>query len=153
MFRHASRRAASVLILGFAAVLLSSSPAGAQSFYWFESYERAVSMVDAGSFSEASEMLDSLIESHPLPVVGMRVPGDRFIDYVPYFERARIAVAGGDLLAASHNLDICEAFGVSDQNNRMARKIATLRKTITDRHGAKASIEPATPGTSTAALH
>ncbi len=133
------------LALGAAA----SSAALAQT-YWFERYERAVALIDAGQVGEASTLLERVIKDHPIPIACLRVPGDRCIDYVPYFERARIQIYRGDTRGASHSLDVSEAFGTRLQNKRTEREIHRLREQIrtmeeTSRSAAPATAAPVAP--------
>lgn len=101
--------------------------------YWFESYEHAVQLVDDGRIDEASALLGALIDEHPVPISGVRVPGDRYVNYHPYFQRARIQVQKGDYLGASQSLAVCEAFGAIRQNRRMERQFLDLRRQIAER--------------------
>lgn len=147
-----SRRALHLLhaaLVTLVALTLSASSVRAQS-YWFERYEHAVTMIDAGRFAEASGLLRDLIQRHPVPIVGMRVPGDRFIDYLPYYERARIHVAEGNFPAAAHDLDISEALVQFEKDGKIAKDIAELRRTIAQGRGA-ARVNPMSSPSSTSA--
>ena len=128
-----------LLLIAVAALglMLVPSIAGTDS-YWFESYERAARLIDAGNFDESARILDMLIQEHPAPVASLRVPGDRYIDYLPYYQRARILLQRGDTLAASHNLDICEAFGAIQQSRRTESDLKTLREQIARTESARA---------------
>lgn len=119
----------SLPILALALALPASRSAYAQT-YWFETYERAVRMIDRGEMAEASSLLDGLMREHPYPMSGMRVPGDRSIDYLPHLQRARIHLYRGDALAAAHSLDIEEAFGAVLSNKRAARQLLRLRQQV-----------------------
>lgn len=131
------------LILGAA----GSSVIHAQS-YWFENYERAIALIDAGQVAQASTLLERVIADHPLPVACLRVPGDRCIDYVPYVQRARIQIYQGDTRGASHSLDVSEAFGTGLANRRTDREVQKLRQQIqmmdaTRRSSSSATVAPA----------
>jgi hypothetical protein len=115
--------------LALALALPASRGAYGQT-YWFETYERAVRMIDRGEAAEASPLLDSLIREHPYPISGLRVPGDRSIDYLPHFQRARIHLYRGDARAAAHSLDIEEAFGAVVGNKRASKQLLKLRQQI-----------------------
>ena len=112
-----------------AVLCLSVTPLPAQQ-YWFETYERAVDLVDNGESGRAAPMLESLIQDHPVPVSCLRVPGDRCLDYLPYFHRARVQVSQGDLRGATHSLDVEAAFGAVFRNRRTERAYTKLREDI-----------------------
>jgi len=135
-----------VRFAGLAVLLAVSTSATAQT-YWFENYERAVALIDDGLTNEASALLERVIRDHPLPVSCLKVPGDRCIDYIPYFQRARIQVSRGDARGASHSLDITEAFGVGMVNRRTERDVVRLRQQIrtmeSGRSGEPATVTPA----------
>lgn len=105
------------------------TPTLAQS-YWFTTYEKVVAMIDSGRMAEATPLLEELIQGHPCPIACLKVPGDRCIDYLPYFQRARIQLANDDVRGAAHSLDICEAFGAILQNRRTEREFLSLRRRI-----------------------
>lgn len=133
----AARRKTFAMVLSvLAVVVLANGSARAQS-YWFETYERAVTMVDTGRLAEAMTLLDQVTKDHPLPVVGLRVPGDRFIDYLPCYQSARIQVARGDFQAATQSLNFCEGFATYSKGSRTAKDIAALRKRIPTTAAAK----------------
>jgi hypothetical protein len=114
-----------VLAAWFAALV----PAQAQS-YWFETYDRTVSLIDDGQMAEASALLSRVIEDHPYPVACLRIPGDRCIDYLPYYQRARIQFATGKVREAAHSLDISNAFGAALQTRRARAAFNTLRERV-----------------------
>jgi len=115
-----------LLVMTAAAFLLSSGTAHAQS-YWFESYQHAVRLIDRGQVDEAATLLDQVIKDHPVPAASMRIPGDRLMDYLPYFQRARVQFHQGDYAGAAHSLDIAQAFG-EDAANRQTREQFLLLK-------------------------
>lgn len=124
----------------FTLCLTAAAPLTAQT-YWFENYERAVALIDAGKTSEASTLLERVIKDHPVPESCLKVPGDRCIDYIPYFHRARIQVSRGDTRGASHSLDVTEAFGV--MNKRTEKELVRLRERIRSMAGEDATVSPA----------
>ena len=142
--RHFGRRLL-IAVAALVAPLAMSVDVMADS-YWFETYERVVDMVDAGQMSEAAPILAALIQAHPIPTTGARVPGDRFIDYLPYYQRARIQLSAGNTQAASHSLDICEAFGAIQQNRRTYKALLALRKQIAAQEASKMAGLPAKGG-------
>lgn len=109
--------------------IVTFTPALAQS-YWFHAYERVVAMIDSGRMAEAAPLLEQLVQDHPYPIACLKVPGDRCIDYLPYFQRARLQVHNGDVLGAAHSLDISEAFGAVLLNRRTEREFLILRRRI-----------------------
>ncbi len=144
------RRIRIALLLAAAVVSPLSTPGTAHAqTYWFEDYERAVDMIDDGRMAEASALLERLVREHPLPQASVRVPGDRFINYLPYYQQARVQLHQGDTTAASRSLDICEAFGVAKQNRRTARQFTELRRRIAEKasaataHARRSGIPPA----------
>ena len=119
--------------------LLSVPCLGAAQTYWYETYELTRSLINTGRFEEAAPLLTELIESHPIPGVARKVPGDRFVSYLPYSHRAMIQLHQGRLREASHSLDICEAFGAALQDRRTAGKFHDMRRRI----AAMGAAEPA----------
>jgi hypothetical protein len=146
---HRSRLSFLSSLVRFAglAVLLTVSTSATAQTYWFENYERAVALIDDGLTTEASALLERVIRDHPLPVSCLKVPGDRCIDYIPYFQRARIQVSRGDARGAAHSLDVTEAFGVGVMNKRTEKEVVRLRQQIrtmdTGRAGEPATVSPA----------
>lgn len=119
-----------LLLILTAAICFTLIPKAGAENYWFERYERAVSLIEAGSHDEAALLLDKLIQEHPAPMASVRIPGDRYIDYLPYYQRARIQLERGDTRAAAHSLDICEAFGAIQQTRLGADGLKELRTQI-----------------------
>ncbi|MBI1951018.1 MAG: hypothetical protein HYS34_06620 [Acidobacteria bacterium] len=115
----------SILVLGAAAF----TPTLARS-YWFHTYERVVALIDSGRTGEAAPLLEQLIREHPYPIACLKVPGDRCIDYLPYFQRARLQFHDGDVRGAAYSLEISEAFGAIFQNRRTERAFLDLRRRI-----------------------
>ena len=100
--------------------------------YWFETYERAVDLIAAGKVEEAAPLLDQLIEDHPFPRHEVRVRGSHFMNYFPYFQRARIESARGDFEAAAHSLKVCGTFGQLEQDRRSRAAFSELQEEIED---------------------
>ena len=65
--------------------------------------------------------------NHPYPQASMRIPGQQYIDYLPYFQLARIQYDQRDLRQASRSLDVSEAFGAVKSNKRSNAHFAQLR--------------------------
>lgn len=120
-----------ILFVAVAVVCFSLIPSSTSAEnYWFERYERAVSLIDAGMHDEARAILDRLIVEHPTPIASLRVPGDRYVDYLPYYQRARILLHKGETRSAAHNLDICEAFGAIQKSRQSEENLKSLREQI-----------------------
>jgi len=60
------RKATIVLVFALLAILISSGLAVAKT-YWFENYQRAVHLIDAGRSTEALPILDKLLVDQPIP--------------------------------------------------------------------------------------
>ena len=127
--RHSWLRFLAITLLAGVAWIAGGSRALAQN-YWFENYEKAVELIDAGNMSRASTLLESIVTSHPNPVGCLRVPGDRCVMYCPYFQRARIQYSQGDLRGAAHSLDVSGAFGAVHQQKRSHEAFLELRQQV-----------------------
>lgn len=108
-------------------VLLGASGLAAAKDYWFESYERAVELIDDGRVQEAAPLLEEVIRQQPLPKAMYRAPGNRYINYLPYLQRARIEIVRGEFANAAHSLDVSEAFGAVTQYRRLFAALQDLR--------------------------
>jgi len=117
-----------LLRIAVLAVLICSfcSVAHAQT-YWFETYQRAVRLIDADKAAEAAPMLDQLVQNHPYPEASMRIPGHQYLDYLPYFQLARIQYDQKDFREASRSLNVSEAFGAVKHNKRSNAHFTRLR--------------------------
>ena len=115
---------ASVLALVFTVSSVEAKP------YWFEKYQRAVEMIDEGQAGEAATLLNQVIKEHPKPIAALRVPGNRFIDYLPHYQQARAQVKIGDLRAAAESLSRAESLGALTASTRHADEHSKLRRTI-----------------------
>jgi len=118
------------VVVGMALVGLLLSAAALAQTYWFESYERAVQLIDKGKPEAAAPLLRSLLEERPLPQAYFKVPGNRYVTYLPYFQEARIEFSRGNLDAAARHLDIEEAFGAVLENSASRREFLELRDRI-----------------------
>jgi predicted Zn-dependent protease len=114
------------------ALTFAAGPASAQT-YWFETYQRAVEYIEQERFDEAAKLLEDLIEERPFPKARVRVPGNQFVDYLPYYQRARIEVRLGDHTRAIRSLDVSEAFGAIKSNKRALTSLKQLRVKIEKR--------------------
>jgi len=123
------RRISALLVTLLPVSFLTIGPARAGE-YWFETYERAASMVDHARYGEAAAALEDLIEAHPVPIVTLRVPGDRFLDYLPYYQLARIRLAVEDYQGAMRSLDMSESFEAVASDAGVRRSHAELRARI-----------------------
>jgi len=119
----------SALVL--AVLLLIPGLASAQT-YWFESYQRAVELIDDGRVEEAASLLEPLIDTRPNPQDRVRLPGNQFLDYLPYYQRARIELRLGEHALASRSLDLSETFGAIKRNRRALAELRQLRLRIED---------------------
>ncbi|MBN2134425.1 MAG: hypothetical protein JW737_01720 [Acidobacteria bacterium] len=52
---------------------------------WYETYERAIELIDDGNFGAAVSILNRLIAQEPSPKAGRRAYGTKYIDYFPYY--------------------------------------------------------------------
>jgi tetratricopeptide (TPR) repeat protein len=95
--------------------------------YWFETYQRAVEYIEQERLEEAAKLLEELIERRPLPQARVRVPGNQFVDYLPYYQRARIEVRLGDRTRAIRSLEVSEAFGAIKSNRRALTSLKEMR--------------------------
>lgn len=111
-----------VLILSVAL----ASPALAKG-YWFESYQRAVELIDGERLDEAAVLLEQVIAEMPTPEASARIPGNRFVNYLPYYQRARIQYTRGDFQGAAHSLAVSEAFGAIQSDRRALTDLRELR--------------------------
>ena len=117
--------------LVFAVLLLVPGLASAQT-YWFETYQLAVELIDDGNVEEAADLLERLIDKRPHPQDRVRLPGNQFLDYLPYYQRARIEIRLGEHVRASRSLDLSEAFGAIQRNRRALVGLRKLRLRIED---------------------
>ena len=120
-------------------VVLTASMASAQT-YWFETYETAVDKIEAEQqeqMEEALELLGALVAERPLPQANLRVPGDRLVDYLPYFQKARVEMLLGKYDDARKSLDASEAFQVVQDNSDAMNKLREMRGALDLRASSK----------------
>lgn len=137
-----SRGRALIVSTMLATSVVLSAPAHART-YWYETYQRAVELIERGRSADAAPLVDRLIQEHPVPVSGYMLPGERFIDYLPYYQRARIQLARGDAAGAASSLDICEGFGAILRTRRSRSDLERLRREIAVVSGSRALGEAA----------
>jgi hypothetical protein len=117
-----------------ALVALAAAPTAAfAGRYWFEDYERAVALLRRGDAEMAAPILAGVMAAHPVPILGLLAPGDRFLDYRPYYHRALIEFHQGRLAEAAHSLRVGEAFGEFATCKRYKTQALTLREKIDGR--------------------
>lgn len=141
--RRTLRHLLPVAVLCVAIVSMSTLPATAQS-YWFEDYQRLVVMIDEGQHQKASKILDRIVSERPFPISCMRIPGDRCIDYIPYYQRARIQLSLDNTRGANHSLDISGAFGAVLRNRRTEKAFNQLRQQVEEKIAASAKSQNST---------
>jgi hypothetical protein len=107
----------------------TSGPVSAQ-VYWFEDYQKAVELIDEDRVSEAEPLMLELQQKLPVPRVGVRIPGNQYIDYLPYLQLARIHAARGDWELVKHNLDVSEAFGAVKAQRVSMKQFSELRRDL-----------------------
>jgi hypothetical protein len=116
-------------LLVFTVLLIVPGFASAQT-YWFETYQRAVEMIDDGQVVQAADLIEHLIVERPHPADRVRLPGNQFLDYLPYYQRARIEMRLGEPARASRSLDLSEAFGAIKRSRRALGELRQLRLRI-----------------------
>ena len=113
---------------------------------WYEDYQRVQNWIEDGKIDDASSLLDTLIAKYPEPEADVRIPGDRFINYLPFYHRARIELARQDYVAASRSLQISQAFGATLRDRAVTSdllRMQDLLKTNTMQSDAMALSTPA----------
>ena len=119
------------IVLAFALVLAVGSIGFAQAkTYWFESYQKAVDLVDDDRAAEALPLLEALIVDNPVPQIAVRVPGSQFIDYLPHFQSARAHAQLGNFEAASRSLAESESYGTVNEARRHVTDLTTLQTVV-----------------------
>ena len=98
--------------------------------YWFEEYQQAVEMLEDGKADQASSILEQLVEEYPQPITALRIPGNRFIDYLPYFQQARAKLELGDVKSATEKLNKAESYGALTESDRHVKEHEELRTSI-----------------------
>ncbi|MCP3981820.1 MAG: hypothetical protein GY716_21160 [bacterium] len=119
--------------------LLLAPAAQAQS-YWFETYQNAVDEIerqDRGGLEHALALLDELVAEQPVPRTKVRIPGNRRLDYLPYFQRARVQSRLGMFGEARYNLEVSEAFGAVKGNRLAMNEVREIRADLSQRSAVK----------------
>jgi hypothetical protein len=112
-------------------VVMLMAPCLAQAqAYWFESYQRAVWLIDEGRYEEATPVLETLLKERPYPEAQVRIPGNQFIDYLPYLHRARIQMHNVDFEGARKSLRVSEAFGAVKRNAKAMAELRDLQEEV-----------------------
>jgi len=122
---HRFVRLGAVLLVALGCATLANA-----HVYWYEAYERAVELIEDDRFDEAEPLLEQVIADRPLPRANVRVPGNRFIDYLPYLQRARIQLERGQYESASRSLDVSEAFGAVTARRQQTEVLRDLRDEV-----------------------
>ena len=133
--KKASRRGFAILSVALLLVLFIGGTAQAKAsketkVYWFEKYMRAVDMIETGEVADAASLLKELIETHPVPKNAARVPGNQYIDYLPYYQWARAQAKLGNNTAANDSLQQSIDFGAVNQSRRHAQELDQLQRAI-----------------------
>jgi hypothetical protein len=118
-----------LLVLVVPVLALVSTPASARA-YWYETYQQAVRLIDEGRVQEASPLLAQLVAEHPEPEYAFRLPGNRNLHYLPYYQRARIELALEEYEAAARSLDLSESYGAVLQGSRVTADLERLRERL-----------------------
>jgi len=127
--RFPVRKATIVLAFALLAAPISSVLAETKT-YWFEDYRRAVHLIDAGRSNEALPVLQKLAAQQPLPANAVRVPGNRFLDYLPHFQIARAQAQLGNTREAEKSLTTSESYGVITESRRHLQELTALKNAI-----------------------
>ena len=118
-------------------LVVAATTASAQT-YWFETYETAVDKIDDQEREEMEDalvMIQKLVAERPFPEADVRVPGGRFVDYLPYYQQARIQLSLGNYDGARLSLRKSAAFPAIE-NNREAMSAVREMHGILDRRAA-----------------
>ena len=97
---------------------------------WYTHYQRGVELVEAGDGAAAVVELESALEARPEPALRVATDGPRYIDYLPYFQRARIQLGQGEVAAAAHSLEVAEAFGIVMFQRNTRQEFNQLRQQV-----------------------
>ena len=127
--RRLLRSALPVLALTICAATFAPQAPAART-YWFETYQKAVELIEDGDCAQASGLLDGLIRNRPQPELAVRIPGNQYIDYVPYYQRARAQLDLGQIQDAAQSLDLSFRYGAITQTRRHARQVEKLSDAI-----------------------
>ena len=127
----------SLLLIALISVL-GAATVSAQT-YWFENYQNAVDKIDSAKDQDVEEalvLLDTLVADHPIPQSRMRIPGDRYLDYLPYLQRARVHSSLGHYDEARRSLRVSEAFGAVKKNRRAMVEFREVQSFLSGRMAA-----------------
>ena len=113
-----------------ACVAMLAAPSFAQQSYWYENYQRAVEQIDDGQLDQAAASLQTLLSEMPHPKARTRIPGERYMSYLPYYQMARIHALRGEFADAQLSLDISEAFGAIKQHKKAEAEFDKLRRSV-----------------------
>jgi hypothetical protein len=100
------------------------------STYWYEDYLRMIFHLENGRVDQAEALLDRSMEKMPFSEHKVRIVGNRFIDYFPYYYRAQIKMSRGDLEGAREDLAIEEALGAIKKNEKAYKQLQQLKMTL-----------------------
>jgi len=133
--KNAGRRGFAILCVALLCVLFIGATAHAKAsketkVYWFETYMRAVDLIDTGQAADAASLLQRLIETHPVPKNAAKVPGNQYIDYLPYYQLARANAKLGNNSAAIDGLERSIDFGAINESRRHAEELDQLQRAI-----------------------
>jgi len=133
--KNASWRGFAILSVALLCVLFIGATAQAKGtkeskVYWFEKYMRAVDLLESGEAADAANMLQQLIDSHPVPRNAAKVPGNQYIDYLPYYQWARAQANLGNNTAASDSLERSIDFGAIKESRRHDQELDQLQRAI-----------------------
>lgn len=100
------------------------------STYWYEDYLRMIYCIENGRLDQAEALLNRSMEKMPFSEYKVRIVGNRFIDYFPYYYRAQIRMMRGDLEGAREDLAIEEALGAIKKNEKAYLDLKRLQTTL-----------------------
>lgn len=112
--------------------VVGATAASAQ-VYWFETYESAVDKIEGEQpedMEQALELITALLADRPVPEAQVRVPGDRYVDYLPYFQQARIQWRLGQFDEARESLNKSEAFPAVRDNREAMTAMREMRSAL-----------------------
>jgi len=125
------RRPISLLVSTLVVISLLATGVASARTYWYERYLRAVDLIDSGRPGDATILLEQLIKQRPEPAVAVRLPGNQYIDYLPYYQTARAQAGLGKFLDADHALARSVEYGAIERcRRRHARELDRLQSTI-----------------------
>ena len=123
-----SKRILATFAVGALIVALSPISMSAPRSYWYEDYVRTLELIENDQLDEAFALLETVIEKRPQPDRLVRTPGNTYVSYLPYLERARIHARKGNYDASRQSLELSENYGESLKDNRAKRDLERLRQ-------------------------